>query len=86
MKTFLKKSLLFILALILLVGCAAGDGGTDNEEVAENEQEEAVTITFGVTPWTSTIPPTKVARLVLEDMGYTVEEIEADAGGVYAGM
>lgn len=85
MKTILKKSLLFIFALILLVGCTAG-GDTDNEEVAENEQEGAVTITLGVSPWSSTIPPTKVARLILEDMGYTVEEIEADAGGIYAGL
>ncbi|MDY0323785.1 MAG: glycine betaine ABC transporter substrate-binding protein [Candidatus Carbobacillus sp.] len=44
------------------------------------------TITIGVTPWTSTIPPTYVAKNILEQMGYTVKLQEADAGVVYAGL
>lgn len=44
------------------------------------------TITFGVTPWTSTVPPTYVAKTILEDMGYTVELQNADVGVVFAGL
>jgi glycine betaine/proline transport system substrate-binding protein len=82
-----KISMFFLLIITLMVGC-----GTNNEagsnDTADNSGEEAkdVTIAFGVTPWTSTIPPTKVAKLLLEDMGYTVEETNADAGGVYTGL
>jgi glycine betaine/proline transport system substrate-binding protein len=72
-----KLMAIFMLAIGLLIGC-----GTTEEENADSKG----TITFGVTPWTSTVPPTTVAKLLLEDMGYTVEEINADAGGVYAGM
>ena len=76
-----KLSFLLLLLFTLLVGCSSqtqntGGNGTNNSE----------TITFGVTPWTSTVPPTKVAKLLLEDMGYTVEEKNADAGGVYTGL
>src|SRR5699024_3114257 len=41
---------------------------------------------FGKTPWTSTVPPTEIAKIILEDMGYTVEEEEADVGVVFAGL
>ena len=60
------------------------EGGENAEKMEENK--EGVTINFGVTPWTSTVPPTKVAKLLIEDMGYTVEETNADAGGVYTGL
>jgi glycine betaine/proline transport system substrate-binding protein len=77
----LKMTMFFLLMFTLLVGCSnsntAGEGAEGSKDV---------TITFGVTPWTSTIPPTKVAKLLLEDMGYTVEETNADAGGVYTGL
>jgi glycine betaine/proline transport system substrate-binding protein len=88
MKKF-KISIFFLLLFTLMVGCgtnneAENEGSNDN---AENGQEaKDVTIAFGVTPWTSTVPPTKVAKLLLEDMGYTVEETNADAGGVYTGL
>ncbi|MEK3992543.1 MULTISPECIES: glycine betaine ABC transporter substrate-binding protein [Robertmurraya] len=78
----LKVSLLLLLAFILLVGCSSG-ASTSGEA---GEDSKNVTINFGVTPWTSTIPPTKVAKLLLEDMGYTVKETNADAGGVYTGL
>lgn len=79
----LKVSLLLLLAFILLVGCSSGASTS-----GENGEEESkdITINFGVTPWTSTIPPTKVAKLLLEDLGYKVKETNADAGGVYTGL
>ncbi|MGG7619373.1 glycine betaine ABC transporter substrate-binding protein [Bacillus coreaensis] len=78
----LKVSLLLLLAFILLVGCSSGASTSGETE----EDSKDVTINFGVTPWTSTIPPTKVAKLLLEDLGYTVKETSADAGGVYTGL
>jgi glycine betaine/proline transport system substrate-binding protein len=79
----LKVSLLLLLSFVLLVGCSSG-ASTSGENGGEDSKD--VTISFGVTPWTSTIPPTKVAKLLLEDMGYTVKETSADAGGVYTGL
>ncbi|SHP66004.1 ABC-type proline/glycine betaine transport protein [Mycobacteroides abscessus subsp. abscessus] len=79
----LKVSLLLLLAFILLVGCSSG-ASTSGENGKEDSKN--ITINFGVTPWTSTIPPTKVAKLLLEDLGYTVKETNADAGGVYTGL
>ncbi len=74
-KKFFKLSLLLVFVIGVFAGCSGDKEGAGDKK-----------ITLGVTPWTSTIPPTKVARLILEDMGYTVEEISADAGGVYAGL
>lgn len=94
-KIWLKIGLVLMFTLTLLVGCAGGEetdeGVTDTEQTEEQAGDEGAdakdeTITFGVTPWTSTIPPTKIAKLLLQDMGYTVEEVEADAGGVYTGL
>ncbi|UJL46219.1 glycine betaine ABC transporter substrate-binding protein [Virgibacillus sp. NKC19-16] len=78
------KKTLFILITILLslviYGCSASG---DSEDTGD---EEKPTLTLGVTNWTSTVPPTKIAGQILEDMGYEVEEINADAGSVYTGM
>ncbi|ANU22156.1 glycine betaine ABC transporter substrate-binding protein [Planococcus donghaensis] len=80
------KKLLF-LAMIALLTTILVACGSDNEEAAgEAEGAEQKTITFGVTPWTSTVPPTKVAGLILKDMGYEVVETSADAGSVYTGL
>lgn len=80
------KKVLLTLTLILLAAFAAAC----SSETAETEEGTAgqsqKTITFGVTPWTSTVPPTKIAGLILEDMGYEVKETEADAGSVYMGL
>jgi glycine betaine/proline transport system substrate-binding protein len=82
-----KIGLFFLIISILLVGCGGTDGGNeDNGETGGDNAKEDITINMGVTPWTSTVPPTKVAKLLLEDMGYTVEETNADAGGVYTGL
>ncbi|MCD8501569.1 MAG: glycine betaine ABC transporter substrate-binding protein [Bacillaceae bacterium] len=79
MKT-LKLSIILCLTLLLAIGCGAADqqqeGGTTQDQ----------SITFGMTPWTSTIPPTTIAMLLLEEMGFEVNQIEADAGGVYTGL
>lgn len=79
MKLF-KILLMTSLAFFIVVGCDATD------EPEDSETAEGQTITFGVTPWTSTIPPTTIAMILLEDMGYEVNQIEADAGGVYTGL
>jgi glycine betaine/proline transport system substrate-binding protein len=71
-----KLMAIFMLAIGMLIGCSS----------SEEENDSKGTITFGVTPWSSTVPPTKVAKLILEDMGYTVEEVSADAGGVYTSL
>lgn len=67
-------TLVIIVSATLLFGEKRG-GGSDGE-----------TITLGVTPWSSTIPPTEIARLIIEDMGYTVKEVKADAGNVFIGL
>jgi glycine betaine/proline transport system substrate-binding protein len=70
----LKITAIFMLIFSALVACSS------------DKSEDKGTITFGVTPWSSTVPPTTVAKLLLEEMGYKVEEINADAGGVYTGL
>jgi glycine betaine/proline transport system substrate-binding protein len=74
-KLSLKLCIVFIFVTGIFTGCSTATSGSNDK-----------TITFGVTPWSSTVPPTKVARLILEDMGYKVEEISADAGGVFTGL
>lgn len=78
------KKLLFgmmaALLLVVLAGCSSGD------KKEEGSSKKDQTITFGVTPWTSTVPPTKVAKLILEDMGYKVEETNADVSSIYIGL
>lgn len=82
MKKLLSLVLIFSLIFALgLTGC-----GQEDEAVEDPANEEKGTITFGVTPWTSTIPPTYVAKVILEDMGYKVELQNADVGVVYAGL
>lgn len=83
-----KLSILFVLIVGIFVGCgtAKEQDTEDNDTTDQISDNQDATITFGVTPWSSTIPPTEIARKILEDMGYTVKEISADAGGVYAGL
>ncbi|SEN38189.1 glycine betaine/proline transport system substrate-binding protein [Mesobacillus persicus] len=86
----MKKFLLGIMTMFVLsiiVGCSSNEGAT-NQEGAEGDSDTDATetITFGVTPWTSTVPPTKIASLILQDMGYEVAETKADAGNVYIGL
>ncbi|MTI81731.1 MAG: glycine betaine ABC transporter substrate-binding protein [Firmicutes bacterium] len=84
MKKLIKFALLIVLTLSLFIsGCAGED---KKPEEGNNVAKKDETITFGVTPWTSTVPPTQVARLIIEDMGYNVELEEADVGIVYTGL
>ncbi len=70
------------LLLVVVVGCSAEAEGKGKSESNNKSQ----TITLGITPWTSTIPPTKIASLIIQDMGYKVKETSADAGNVYIGL
>ncbi|MCL7748987.1 glycine betaine ABC transporter substrate-binding protein [Halalkalibacter alkaliphilus] len=81
MKKFLLGSMMAVF-LATAVGCASGE--TSGETTEENSNGE--TITFGVTPWTSTVPPTQIASLILQDMGYEVVETNADVGNVFMGL
>ncbi|CAM3184432.1 glycine betaine ABC transporter substrate-binding protein [Filibacter tadaridae] len=81
MKKFLLGSFAAVL-ILALAACSSASGKDDSGSEDSNDK----TITFGVTPWTSTVPPTKIAKLIVEDMGYTVKEIKADAGNVFIGM
>jgi glycine betaine/proline transport system substrate-binding protein len=92
MKRTLKLAAIMILSLsLLLAGCGQAaeeqpnttPGG--NKEGAE-QQEPKGTIVFGVTPWTSTAPPTHIAKQILEEAGYTVELKNADIGIVFTGL
>src|SRR5699024_5188471 len=84
----MKKLLFGLLMMILLTGlvaCSSNDSANEtNDDNKANSNGE--TISIGVTPWTSTVPPTKIASLILQDMGYEVEEVEAEAGNIYAGL
>ena len=77
----MKKFLIGSMAVFLLVVLSACSSGEKDEDKGNDQ-----TITFGVTPWTSTIPPTKIASLILQDMGYKVEEVKADAGNIFIGL
>ncbi|MFB4168315.1 glycine betaine ABC transporter substrate-binding protein [Virgibacillus sp. JSM 102003] len=86
MKKILLSSLTALL-LLMVVGCSSdssSEASADDQNTEGNETKQ--TITFGVTPWTSTVPPTEIARIIIEDMGYKVEETQADAGSVYVGL
>ncbi|QKY70231.1 glycine betaine ABC transporter substrate-binding protein [Lentibacillus sp. CBA3610] len=91
----MKKTLVILITLLLSIvmyGCtsngnsedAGSSSGASNE--TGNNNEEKPTLTFGKTPWTSTIPPTEIAKKVLENMGYKVEEKQAELGVVFTGL
>lgn len=84
MKKLLLGAVTALLLLGLIAGCSSSsNGGSDDNQRSGGKGE---TIKFGITPWTSTVPPTKIASLIVQDMGYEVEEIDADAGSVYTGL
>lgn len=76
---------LFLFLAGIVTGCGTNGGNVQTGASGESSGTKP-TITFGVTPWTSTIPPTQVAKAILEQMGYTVKLQDADAGVVYAGL
>lgn len=73
------------LLIIVLAACGSEGNQSDGEKKGEGEKK-GQTITFGVTPWTSTVPPTKVASLILQDMGYEVKETNADVSSIFIGL
>lgn len=77
--------LITILLSIVMIGCSSSDGaeGADESNDDSNNKE---TLVLGKTPWTSTVPPTEIAAIILEDMGYEVEQEEADVGVVFAAL
>ncbi|GGK00097.1 hypothetical protein GCM10007063_23090 [Lentibacillus kapialis] len=82
----MKKTLFILITIglsIAMYGCSSSGDTGDSEDTGDGDKP---TLTFGVTNWTSTVPPTKIAGKILENMGYKVEEINADAGSVYTGM
>ncbi|MFD1928867.1 glycine betaine ABC transporter substrate-binding protein [Sporosarcina siberiensis] len=81
----MKKIILASLMAVLLVIMAACGSSDDKEKGTESTKKDT-TITLGVTPWTSTVPPTAVAKLIIEDMGYSVKEVKADVGNVVIGL
>ncbi|HSO58938.1 MAG TPA: glycine betaine ABC transporter substrate-binding protein [Paenisporosarcina sp.] len=80
----MKKILLMSLLVLMMTVVAACSSDKEDENASSGTEQK--TITFGVTPWTSTVPPTKIASLILQDMGYEVKETAADAGSVYMGL
>ncbi|WP_026366356.1 glycine betaine ABC transporter substrate-binding protein [Salinicoccus albus] len=81
------KKILFMLGIfvmsVVMYACSSND---ESENTAEGNNEDKPTLNLGVTNWTSTVPPTKIAGKILEDMGYNIEETNADAGSIYTGM
>ncbi|WP_067726011.1 glycine betaine ABC transporter substrate-binding protein [Oceanobacillus damuensis] len=82
----MRKKLLFLTVLLTVLVLAACSSSDETSNAANEESGDKPVITFGVTPWTSTVPPTEVASLILQDMGYEVEQTSADAGNVYIGL
>ncbi|WP_026689728.1 glycine betaine ABC transporter substrate-binding protein [Alteribacter aurantiacus] len=92
MKRYQKVGMSVLAVLLAIAACGVDEEFDETEESSPGEDEGEVaedrdeTIRLGVTNWTSTIPPTYIAKEILEDMGYTVELQEADAGAVYTGL
>jgi len=70
-------SLFIMLALAALLVAGAGCKGAAQKE----------TITIALTPWSSTIPSTNIAKVLIEDkLGYDVRLQKADVGPTYSGL
>ncbi|TRM09229.1 glycine betaine ABC transporter substrate-binding protein [Lentibacillus cibarius] len=79
----MKKTLFILITILVSIAMYGCSSNGDSEDTGD---EDKPTLSFGVTNWTSTIPPTKIASKILEDMGYKVKETNADAGSVYTGL
>lgn len=60
--------------------------GCPQQAPEEGEEVEKGTIKFGLPPWPGVTVKTEVARIILEDMGYTVKTNKLDVGVVYKEM
>lgn len=66
-----------VIALITLLVAGAGCGGAAKKE----------TITIALTPWSSTIPSTNIAKILIEEnLGYEVRVQKADVGPTFSGL
>lgn len=87
MKNFFKKGLSIVaISGLILAGCGGAKDVANEVPAGDVANNQGVTITMGETPWTSTVPPTYVAKQLLEDMGYQVKIQKADAGVVFTGL
>ncbi|MDQ0255757.1 glycine betaine/proline transport system substrate-binding protein [Evansella vedderi] len=85
----MKKRISFFFSIILLIGivaCGPPTDGGGTTDTTDGDVNRDITITMGLTNWTSTIPPTYIAKEILEDLGYTVELQPADPGMVFTGL
>lgn len=79
----MNRSFIFLITILVstvMIGCSSNDG---TEGAVKNVDK---TLVLGKTPWTSTEPPTEIATIILEDMGYEVEMEQADLGVVFEGL
>lgn len=67
------KKLSLTLALTFVFLSACGNGEEDSHAANDGEKKEKETIVFGQTPWSSTAPPTQIAKQILEEQGYEIE-------------
>ncbi|GAB3056109.1 glycine betaine ABC transporter substrate-binding protein [Virgibacillus ainsalahensis] len=82
----MKRFLLLLITLSLLTLAACGNGDEENNTTNEEVNEEKETIVFGQTPWSSTAPPTQIAKQILEEQGYEVEVQQISQPVIWEGM
>ncbi|UFU00215.1 glycine/betaine ABC transporter substrate-binding protein [Radiobacillus kanasensis] len=84
----MKKFLLLFITVALLTLAACGNGEEENNATDTNKEtnEEKGTIVFGQTPWSSTAPPTQIAKQILEEQGYKVEVKQVSQPVIWDGM
>lgn len=79
-----KAIWLTALVVFLISSSLLGIGCLRRPPEARPGQEP---LTIGITPWSSTIPPSYAVRIILEEqLGYEVKETEADVGVVFSGL
>ena len=82
-----KRILGSLLAVsVLALGACGSDDSKASSDSSTADVKDKGTVTLGVTPWTSTVPPTEIVKIIIEDMGYEVDEVKADAGNVFIGL
>lgn len=77
MKRLLILGLVLMLSFGILVGCSSP---------VTNDTEEEKKVTFGVTTWSSTMAPTAIAKMILEEAGYEVETVLLDQPIIFQGL
>lgn len=80
MKRLFISILVVLLSLSVLVGCSSPADNTDN--TAKEEKK----VTFGITTWSSTLAPTAIAKMILEEGGYEVETVLLDQPIIFQGL